>query len=59
MNFSKSTVNKLPQNCWDCPNTDCKLPFSKIMPGRKLMDYSYKRHPKCDLKVSTEETGEK
>ena len=37
-----------PTNCWDCAITDCKLPFSKILANRKLSEYTYKKHPKCE-----------
>ncbi len=36
-----------PTNCWDCKDEICRLPYSKIMPHRKIADYTYKRHPKC------------
>lgn len=44
----------LPYNCWDCSNIDCRLPFSKVLPNRKLSEYVYKRHPKCEMKVNSE-----
>jgi hypothetical protein len=40
---------KLPPSCWECPMKTCELPFSKTIPGRKLREYSYKRHPKCPI----------
>jgi hypothetical protein len=56
--LSISTIKKLPASCWDCPFTDCKLPLSKVLPHRKLMEYTYKRHPKCELQVNKTEAEE-
>ena len=44
-----NTPQAIPKNCWDCKEENCRLPYSKIMPHRKLTEYTYKRHPKCKL----------
>jgi hypothetical protein len=49
-----SMGTKLPQNCLECFEENCKLPFSKVLPDRMITDYTYKRHPKCSLKVDSE-----
>ncbi len=48
MNKDKPNIPQAVQtNCWDCTVKDCDLPNSKIIPGRKLSEYAYKRHPEC------------
>lgn len=51
MNNNKSDVIRLPLSCWECLIESCRLPYSKIINGKKLMEYSYQRHPKCPLQV--------
>ncbi len=46
-NIKPNTPRDIPTNCWDCNEPNCRLPYSKIMPHRKLAEYTYKRHPKC------------
>lgn len=45
----KLKVTPLPPNCLECPMENCRLPYSKVLPNRRLTDFAYKRHPKCDL----------
>lgn len=51
MNLSKSNSAALPPSCLECSVKNCRLPYSKVLPMRKLAQYSYKRHPKCVLEV--------
>lgn len=47
-------VQELPPSCLECLEENCRLPFSKVLPNRKITDFSYKRHPKCSLIVENE-----
>ena len=42
-----NTPQDIPTNCWDCKEENCRLPYSKTLQNRKLVEYTYKRHPKC------------
>jgi hypothetical protein len=53
-NSTVKMVKELPPNCLECPEDNCRLPFSKVLPNRKISDFTYKRHPKCSLRVETE-----
>jgi hypothetical protein len=46
-------VSCLPDNCFDCTEENCKLPYSRVLPNRKRSDYAYKRHPECALEAVT------
>lgn len=51
MNFYKSKGLPLPPSCLECSMEHCRLPYSKVLPNRRLTDFTYKRHPKCNLEV--------
>jgi hypothetical protein len=54
MNTTVKKVQELPPSCLECLDENCRLPFSKVLPNRKISDFSYKRHPKCSLRAETE-----
>lgn len=51
MYSSEYNVDQLPMSCWECQIMACRLPYSKVIKDKRLMEYSYKCHPDCPLKA--------
>jgi RNAse (barnase) inhibitor barstar len=47
-------VDMMPDNCWECPLTDCRLPLRKNSKDIMKVKYKDKRHENCLLSIVEE-----